>query len=66
MLAKFWKSSEPEPADDAVEELEESGDAFEEEANGRTITFSGIEFTQGDIGLSTNTNINNFDNVKLK
>jgi hypothetical protein len=66
LLAKFWKSSEPEPADDAVEELEESGDAFAEEANGRTITFSGIEFTQGDFGLSTNTNINNFDNVKLK
>ena len=60
LLAKFWKSSEPEPADDAVEELEESGDAFEEEANGRTITFSGIEFTQGNFGLSTNTNINNF------
>ena len=66
LLAKFWKSSEPEPADDAVEELEESGDAFAEEANGRTITFIGIEFFQGNFGISTNTNINNFDNVKLK
>jgi hypothetical protein len=66
LLAKFWKSSEPEPADDEVEELEESDDAFEEEANGRTITFIGIEFFQGNFGISTNTNINNFDNVKLK
>ena len=65
LLAKFWKSSEPEPADDATEELGESGGGLEE-VNGVVITFSGVEFTQGNFGLSTNTNINNFDNVKLK
>ena len=64
LLAKFWKSSEPEPADDATEELGESGDGLEE-VNGVVITFSGVEFTQGNFGLSTNTNINNFDNLVL-
>ena len=64
LLAKFWKSSEPEPADDATEELGESGGGLEE-VNGVVITFSGVEFTQGNFGLSTNTNINNFDNLVL-
>ena len=64
LIAKFWKSIEPEPADDP-DEAEEPDDTFEVESNGRAITASSIELSRGNFGLSTNTNKNNFDNVVL-
>ena len=64
LIAKFWKSSEPEPADDPAEN-EELDDPLGVESNGRTVTTSSIELNRGNFGLSTNTNKNNFDNVVL-
>ena len=64
LIAKFWKSSEPEPADDP-DETEEADDTLEVESNGRAITASSSELDRGNFGLSTNTNKNNFDNVVL-
>ena len=64
LIAKFWKSIEPEPADDP-DEAEEPDDTLEVESNGRAITASSIELSRGNFGLSTNTNKNNFDNVVL-
>jgi hypothetical protein len=67
LLAKFWRSSENEPSDNTTE-TEESDSVFGGEINGRTIRtspLSELEFTQGNFGLSTNTNKNNFDDVVL-
>jgi hypothetical protein len=64
LLAKFWKSSEPEPTDDSTGPVEGLGGKI----NGRTIRtapLTELEFTQGNFGLSTNTNNNNFDDVVL-
>jgi hypothetical protein len=65
LIAKFWNSSEPDPADDATEESRVADCASEVPTCGITITSNDLEFTQGNIGLSTNTNINNFDNLAL-
>jgi hypothetical protein len=65
LVAKFWKSSELEPSDDPAE-TPKPADPPEPARNGRTIAVDHASYTQGKIGLTTNTNINTFDNVAVR
>ncbi len=65
LAAKFWKSSELEPSDDP-DEPPKPADPLEPARNGRTIAVDHASYPQGKIGLTTNTNINTFDNVAVR
>ncbi|MDP6336767.1 MAG: hypothetical protein QGH98_11175, partial [Nitrospinaceae bacterium] len=65
LIAKFWKSSELEPSDDPAE-TPKPASSLEPARNGRTIADDHASYPQGKIGLTTNTNINTFDNVAVR
>jgi prepilin-type N-terminal cleavage/methylation domain-containing protein len=65
ITAKFWKSSELEPSNDPAE-TPKPADPPEPARNGRTIETENLTYSQGKIGLISNTSKNTFDNVVLK
>ena len=69
LIAKFWKSSELEPSDDPADtpkDAEPFADPPVPARNGRTIEANNASYTQGKIGLTSNTNINTFDNLVVR
>ena len=65
LIGKFWKSSELEPSDDPAE-TPKPADPPEPARNGRTIETSNSSYSQGKIGLASNTSKNTFDNLVVK
>jgi prepilin-type N-terminal cleavage/methylation domain-containing protein len=61
LIAKFWESSELEPSDEPPGNAE--ADPVTPAINGRTISVENFAYTQGKIGLTSNTKINTFDNI---
>ena len=64
LIAKFWKSSELEPSDNPAE-TPKAADPPNPEQRGRTIMINDASYTQGKIGLATNTTVNTFDNLAV-
>ncbi|MBL78552.1 MAG: hypothetical protein CMH70_00575 [Nitrosomonadaceae bacterium] len=64
LRAKFWKSSEIEPSDNP-DETPKAADPPNPEQRGRTIMATDTSYTQGKIGLTTNTTVNTFDNLAV-
>jgi hypothetical protein len=65
LIGKFWKSSELEPSDDPAD-TPKPADPPEPARNGRTIETSNSSYSQGKIGLASNTSKNIFDNLVVK
>ena len=65
LIGKFWKSSELEPSDDPADTPQQA-DPPEPARNGRTIETRSSSYSQGKIGLSSNTRKNTFDNLVVK
>ena len=65
LIGKFWKSSELEPSDDPAD-TPKPADPPEPARNGRTIDTSNSSYSQGKIGLASNTSKNTFDNLVVK
>jgi hypothetical protein len=64
LIAKFWESSEIEPSDNP-DETPKAADPPNPEQRGRTIMVTDTSYTQGKIGLTTNTTVNTFDNLAV-
>ena len=65
LIGKFWKSSELEPSDDPAD-TPKPATLIEPARNGRTIETSNSSYSQGKIGLASNTSRNIFDNIVVK
>jgi len=65
LIGKFWKSSELEPSDDPAD-TPKPADPPEPARNGRTIDANNSSYSQGKIGLASNTSKNTFDNLVVK
>ena len=65
LIGKFWKSNELEPSDDPAD-TPKLADPPEPARNGRTIETSNSSYSQGKIGLASNTSKNIFDNLVVK
>ena len=64
LTAKFWKSSEIEPSDNPADRPK-AAEGLNPEQSGRTIMVTDTSYTQGKIGLTTNTTVNTFDNLAV-
>ena len=65
LIGKFWKSSELEPSDDPAD-TPKSANPPEPARNGRTIKTSNSSYSQGKIGVASNTSKNTFNNLVVK
>ena len=65
LIAKFWKSTELEPSDDPAD-TPKPEDPPDPARNGRTIKAHSSSYSQGKVGVTSNTNINTFDNFSVK
>jgi hypothetical protein len=65
LIGKFWKSSELEPSDDPLD-TPKPAEGPEPARNGRTIDANNSSYSQGKIGLASNTSKNTFDNLVVK
>ena len=65
LIAKFWKSTELEPSD-VPADTPKPEDPPDPARNGRTIEAHSSSYSQGKVGVTSNTNINTFDNFSVK
>jgi len=65
LIGKFWKSSELEPSDDP-DDTPKPAEGLDPARNGLTIKASDSSYSQGKIGLASNTSKNTFDNLVVK
>jgi len=66
LIGKFWKSSELEPDNPEDEGKENPPDQLGPERSGRAIQVRNSSYSQGKIGLASNTSKNTFDNLVVK